>query len=628
MDEIIEVPPRKPRRKLYRLLLILIILNMILLALVVIPLIQQRDNPILPGFLPTANQPAATPTIFAQYERTREPATNTYWLNPQGLEEQGSLVLSIADGYYYHLFAFQPQNLSLIRLTNSPFDDITPAFSPDGTQIAFSSRRNGYWDLFILDLTSAEIRRVTDTPEYDGAPSWSPDGNWLAYESYVDNNLEILIRSLTNPDEPIIRLTDNSFADTSPSWSPDGRRIAFVSTRGGDEDIWLAALDNAQDRFFNLSRNSQQADTHPVWSKDGSQLAWSAQIEGERKIIIWKDNSDPTPIISGTLPVWCAGSKNLFAIMVEPNRNSLFGLNSNTNLINIPAYALPGQVAGMDCAGASSKEVLADFPFPDGATDPDPYLWSPELNINPLPPAGRFGVVPLQDVSAPYPYLHDTVDESFRQLRTWVAGQAGWDFLSSLEKAFTPITEPPTLPFNQNWLYTGRAFTVNPLPLQAGWMVVTREDFGGQTYWRLFIRTRYQDGSQGIPLHSPVWDLNSRFSGDTSAYENGGSLSPIPAGYWIDFTDLASRFGWQRLPALQNWRSFFAAARFNQFVLTDQIDWQTAMNELYPPEALATATLFPTPSPAATQTPLQTPLSEESPQTLSTVRPTWTPLAE
>ena len=629
LNEIIEeIPPRKSKRKLFRLLLVLVILNIILMAIVVIPRIQEREMPLIQGILPTANQPGPTPTIFAQAQQPDSTLVNSYWLNPQGLQENGFLVLSIADGYYSHLFAYQPQNLSLIRLTNSPYDDITPAFSPDGTKIAFSSRRNGYWDLFTLDLTNGVITRITDTPEYDGAPSWSPDGQWLAYESYIDNNLEIIIRSLQNPDEPIIRLTQNPAADTSPSWSPDGRRIAFVSTRDGDEDIWLAALDNAQDRFYNLTRNNQQPETQPRWSKDGSQLAWSAIIEGNHQIIIWKENSDPIPLISGSNPVYCSNSSNLYAIQEEPNQVFLFGINSLTNLLPSPAKTLPGKVLGLDCATSANVQVLTNYPFPTGAADPNPLLWSPKLDINPLPPSGRFGVVQLDDVAAPYPYLHDTVDESFRQLRSWVAAEAGWDFLSSLEKAFTPITEPPSLPLKQNWLYTGRAFSVNPLPLQAGWMAIIREDYNGQVYWRVYIRTRYQDGSQGIPLHTPVWDLNSRFNGEPTAYENGGSSAEIPSGYWIDFTDLAARFGWQRLPALQNWRSYYPAARFNQFVITDQIDWQTAMDELYPPEALQTATLVPTPTPAQTQTPMDTPQTDQAPQPQATIRPTWTPIVE
>jgi hypothetical protein len=51
-----------------------------------------------------------------------------------------------------------------------------------------------------------------------------------------------------------------------------------------------------------------------------------------------------------------------------------------------------------------------------------------------------------------------------------------------------------------DWLYTGRAFSLNPLILSAGWMAAVREDFNGQTYWRLYLKARFQDGSAGIRL--------------------------------------------------------------------------------------------------------------------------------
>jgi TolB protein len=120
---------------------------------------------------------------------------------------------------------------------------------PDGARLAFSSRRNGYWNLYILNLADNTLSRVTDTPEYDGYPSWSPDGQWLAYESYVEDQLDLFIRSMTDPEYTPIRLTEDPGLDHSPHWSPDGRRIAFVSTRSGEEEIWVANLDQVDERF-------------------------------------------------------------------------------------------------------------------------------------------------------------------------------------------------------------------------------------------------------------------------------------------------------------------------------------------------------------------------------------------
>jgi TolB protein len=168
-----------------------------------------------------------------------------------------------------------------------------------------------------------------------------------------------------------------------------------------------------------------------------------------------------------------------------------------------------------------------------------------------------------------------------------------------------PLTEALPPGMGDDWLYTGRAVAVNSVPVSAGWMVVMREDTGPDTFWRVYVRARLQDGSQGVPLKRQPWDFNARYSGKPQVYEQGGTLShDIPAGYWVDFTDLALRYGWERLPALINWRTFFPAARFNEFILSDRSDWRTAILQIYPPEVLITPTpIIPptiTPSPSST----------------------------
>jgi len=153
-------------------------------------------------------------------------------------------------------------------------------------------------------------------------------------------------------------------------------------------------------------------------------------------------------------------------------------------------------------------------------------------------------------------------------------------------------------------------------------MVVVREDFGSQTFWHLYLRTRAQDGSQGEPLNQVPWDFSAR--SDPTAYDQGGRLmTSIPSGYWLDLTSLALQYGWERQPALVNWRTFFNGTHFNEFADTQGLDWRTAMLELYPPDVLVTPTVVypptrtptwvppwyqsPTPTPTATFQPTSTP---------------------
>ena len=545
----------------------------------------------------------------------------------------GLIVLALREGLYSRLFLFHPQNLPLSRITNGEWDDITPAISPDGRRIAFASNRDGFWDLYLLDLDTGETTRLTDTPEYEASPSWSPDGLFLAFESYRQGNLDIFIQPLDGS-QPAIQLTNDPAADFSPAWSPQGRQIAFVSTRSGDPDIWLYNLDDASQT--NLSRTPDSTEGHPAWSPDGNRLAWAANRNGLRRLYVQPiDDPAPAQIVGqGDWPVWHPAGETLLTAVEAPNSTSLAAYRVADGLIALPALPLPAAVQGIDWGMLQPPD-----PFPEtlrAAAQATPgLLWLPALTPQPDLPDGRQGLVRLQDVQAPDPRLHDIADESFQALRKRVADLTGWDFLAQLENAFVPLTAPLPPGMGNDWLYTGRAIAVNTTPLSAGWMVIVREDFGQQTYWRVYLLARFQDGSQGKPLRAQPWDLNARFNGDPAVYEQGGRLASIPEGYWIDFTALARAYGWERVPALLTWRTFYQGTRFNEFVHRLGIDWRSAMLELYPPEALITPTpimpvtpsLTPTrtPSPTITPIPTRTPLPTQTPTTTPTPTRTSSP---
>jgi TolB protein len=205
--------------------------------------------------------------------------------------------------------------------------------------------------------------------------------------------------------------------------------------------------------------------------------------------------------------------------------------------------------------------------------------------------------------------ISDAADEAFDALRQRIQDEAGWDFMSNIQNAFLGINEPlpPGYAYN-DWLYTGRAFSISKAAVQAGWVEVVREEFGLETFWRVYVRASVQDGSLGSPLKSAPWDFTTRYIGDPIAYDAGGGPKPsIPAGYYVDLTALAADYGFERLPALPNWRSFYPGARFDEFALREGLDWASAMRELYPASAIATPTPYQTPTSTPTNTPRPTP---------------------
>ena len=622
--------------------------------------IMQRSN--LPGqtnsFIPTdttfvetitpttsvtatsTNQSTDPPTAQPPLPSTPEPAT----ASPQPIStltlNQGLIILALDEGGNTHLFAYQPeeggadQPLPLTRLTFGPWDDINPAISPDGQTVAFASNRSGYWDIYLLNLDNGGITRLSDTLAYEASPAWSPDNKWMVYETYINDNLEIKIQSVLTPDD-IIQLTNSSAADFNPVWSPQGRQIAFVSNQSGEDEIWLADLDKSEEqRFQNISQNPISKDTHPAWSPDGKSLVWVGEQDGIRTLLLQElsiiDDAMVTPsalhqqnLGSGDCPVWSADGETILTILQAPNRFYLTAYPAHYPGLALPTMELPGSVYGLSWGSSSLTSYLQTI-YQQAAQVTSTPLYLPSLTSLPNDNGGRYQLSPLRGIQAPHPYLHDLTDEDFLALRSRIATEAGWDFLANLENAYVPLTSPLDPGMGNDWLYTGRAFAINTLPLNAGWLVVVREDFGLETYWRVYIRALYQDGSAGIPLHDQPWDFDSRYNGDTTTYELGGAQqASIPPGYWIDFTERALSYGWERLASLTAWRASYPATRFNEFVSTGGLNWQSAMLELYPPEALITPT--PVIPPTRTPTPTLRWYVSPTPTTTPTPRPTFTP---
>ncbi len=536
------------------------------------------------------------------------------------------VIVSLEEDGYAHLFAYAPSDGILTRLTWGGWSDITPAESPDGKSIAFASNRGGFWDLYRMDLHTGSVSQLTNTPAYDASPTWSPDQAWIAYETYGGGHLDIAMLSLNDASQAPVLLTDDASTDVSPTWAPTGRRIAFVSDRSGNPDIWLADLDSPQNRFTDVTNSLQTAESHPAWSPDGVHLAWAASVPGPgfSGIYVWNSVEPDHPAVwagGGNWPSWNSTGTQLATAVAGPDDDLLSVSTLTGDPVALP-FPVPGHIRGVTWLSDPLPAPVPE-PFAQASTQTVAPHVVGGLTVAPDVPAHRWYVVPLQDVTAPYPELHALVATSFEALRQRVIAEAGWDAMASLENAYVPLTTALDPGFAQDWLYTGRAFAINSLMVNAGWLAIAREDIGAQTYWRLYVRAQKQDGSQGSPLEAPPWDLTKRYQLDPQAYEAGGDYAPVPPGYWIDLTSLAAAYGWQRLPALSDWRNYYPGARFTEFAMTGGLDWYSAMLELYPADALQTATpvLPPTSTPTRTATPTSTATFTRTPTATFTETP-------
>jgi TolB protein len=535
--------------------------------------------------VPNNPAPSHSPTPLQTQEEVEPPV----YAHPS---QFGILILSLREGTDAHLFAYQPileqldgsgfGTFPLTRLTSGSHQNITPEISPDGRYVAFSSNRSGFWDIYILDLQTGDLEQFTDTAAYDANPSWSPDGLWLVYESYQIDNLEILIQDRNHSSGPI-PLTRNPAADFAPDWSGQGRLISFLSSRSGSLEVWYANLDSpAEDKAIQIEYPPGEIVKHPNWSADGRYLTWAIITgEGEHSLITWDSHHpDRSPIYtgSGDWPLWAGNI--LYSVVLEPAATYLTaytGTPDNSQLL-LPAVKLPGTLEGISWTSERNYSWFVEQSQKASITP----LWEPIANPGAGAEDGLENLIQLRNLEAPYPQFIKDTAENFTDLRGAVIDSAGWDFLATLENAFVPLGNPLPPGVNLTWLYTGRAMMLNDIPRLANWLLLTRENYGSQTYWRVYIRAHNQHGAQGKPIQSYAWDLSARYSGKNSDYENGGALTTtVPEGYWVDFTSLAESYGWKRFPAETFWQFSEKATRYQYFAFTRGLDLEQALNQLY-----------------------------------------------
>jgi TolB protein len=118
----------------------------------------------------------------------------------------------------FQLYLWDQQSGALREILPEEYNPSTPAWSPNGRQLAFVSNHLGNSDIYILELNSGETTNLTQHPATDLNPVWAPDGSRLAFVTDRDGNQEIYLLNLTTLS--VTNLTRNPADDNVPDWSP------------------------------------------------------------------------------------------------------------------------------------------------------------------------------------------------------------------------------------------------------------------------------------------------------------------------------------------------------------------------------------------------------------------------
>lgn len=156
---------------------------------------------------------------------------------------------------------------------------MSPAWSPDGSKLAYVTFESGRSALVVQTLSNGKVQKIASFPRHNGAPAFSPDGSKLAFALSKDGNLNLYVMTLANGS--MTQITRGRSNNTEPSWFPDSRTLAYTSDQAGRPQVYKIDINGGTPQRLTWE-GSQNQDVDV--SADGKFMIMVSTIDGKQRL--------------------------------------------------------------------------------------------------------------------------------------------------------------------------------------------------------------------------------------------------------------------------------------------------------------------------------------------------------
>ena len=217
-----------------------------------------------------------------QITRLRSITTAPAW-SPDGTKLAFSVINRHSDNVKnIDLFEYNFKTGSFKLLSNRKGINSGAAYSPDGATLAYTMSYTGNPEIHFLNLSSRETTQFTRSIGFDVDPSFSPDGRQLALVSNRAGKPMVYVADVRNPSD-VKRLTYAGAYNATPNWAPDGKKIVFAGWLDKHFDLFTITADGGKiDRLTKDEGNNED----PFYSPDGNFVVFSSSRSGGKNIFL------------------------------------------------------------------------------------------------------------------------------------------------------------------------------------------------------------------------------------------------------------------------------------------------------------------------------------------------------